>query len=49
MTNSSNSCQTEIVKLVGLHDAADGPEDVTFKEIFDEHFSLVYGTSLKAR
>ena len=29
-----------IVKLVGLHDAVDGPEDVTFKEVLDEHFSL---------
>ena len=29
-----------IVKLVGLHDAVDGPEDVTFKEILDEHVSL---------
>ena len=29
-----------IVKLVGLHDAVDGPEDVTFKEVLDEHVSL---------
>ena len=29
-----------IVKLVGLHDAVDGPEDVSFKEVLDEHVGL---------
>jgi len=28
------------VKLVSLHDAIDGPEDVTFKKVLDEHCSL---------
>ena len=37
------------VKLVDLHDAVDGPEYVTFKEVLNEHVNLVHSTSLKAR
>ncbi len=43
-----------VVELVGLHDAVDGPEDVTFKKVLDEHCRIALtmdycGTSLKAR
>ena len=29
--------------------AIDGPEDVTFKKVLNEHVSLLYATNLKAR
>jgi hypothetical protein len=40
--------------LVSLHNAVDGPEDVTFKQVLDEHCGIALtmdycGTSLKAR
>ncbi|HEY0985106.1 hypothetical protein, partial [Schlesneria sp.] len=43
-----------VIKLVSLHDAVDGPEDVTFKQVLDEHCGIALtmdycGTSLKAR
>ena len=28
------------IELIGLHDAIDGPEDVTFKEVLDKHRRL---------
>ena len=38
-----------VVQLVGLHDAVDRAEDVTGKEVFDQHRRRPHGTSLKAR
>ena len=38
-----------IVQLIGLHYPVDGPADIAFKQVFNQHVRLGYGTSLKAR